>query len=163
MDFLGNPIYQIDQLPWKIIYITSPCHVDNHIVIGSCSLEGQQQTHTTPATSEQPTTPEAYSASSRPAATTGGRCAYHPAHSSLPHRKRRACTAHIGAPLEHTALVTRGERIAGSHRMSPTQGCFSKIGKQPTYRNRNKNSELGKMRLQRNIFQTKEYNKTSGD
>ena len=38
------------------------------------------------------------------------------------------------APLEHTALETRGEGTSGTHRMSPTKGHFSKIGRrnQPT-------------------------------
>lgn len=38
------------------------------------------------------------------------------------------------APLEHTALETRGEGTSGTHRISPTKGHFSKIGRcnQPT-------------------------------
>ena len=44
---------------------------------------------------------------------------------------------------------------------SPTKGHFFKLGKpnQPT-RHKNKNSNLAKMRQQRNIFQTNEQEKT---
>ena len=35
----------------------------------------------------------------------------------------------LRGPLEHTAQVAGGERPAGMHRTSPTEGCFSQVKK----------------------------------
>ena len=48
------------------------------------------------------------------------------AHSSQPTTTEVHMQTTKEAPLEHIALITRGECTAGMHRMSPTKGHFSK-------------------------------------
>ena len=52
---------------------------------------------------------------------------HHPQWSN--NHNRRTHEAHIGAPLEHRALVTRGECVPGMHRTSLTKCHFYKVGK----------------------------------
>ena len=61
--------------------------------------------------------------------------------------------------------MTKGRYTAGTHRLSPTKGHFSRFRKcsnkiHETYKiHENKNGKLGKIGQQRNMFQTKEQDK----
>ena len=48
----------------------------------------------------------------------------------LAHHNRKTHAAHVGTPLEHKAFVMRADYAAGTHRISPTKGCFSNVRKQ---------------------------------
>ena len=60
------------------------------------------------------------------------------------------------------SLGTRGEWGAGTHRTS-TEGHFSKVRKQLTYTiHKNTNSNLSKVRQQKNMFQIKDTDVEKG-
>ena len=74
-----------------------------------------------------------------------------------PHHKRRAHRAQTEAFLEHMALVTRDEHTAKSHGRLPTEAISPRLGnKTDILTQRSQNKDLGKTRIWRNMFQTKE-------
>lgn len=62
------------------------------------------------------------------------------------HHNRRTHAAQVGTPLEHKAFVMRADYAAGTHRISPTKGCFSRPENKTYQIHRNKKSKLGKTR-----------------
>ena len=68
-------------------------------------------------------------------------CPQH-AHSSRPYHNRKAPTAHIRAPLDYTALVTRGEHAAGPMGHLLHEASSPRLGNVTIIRN--KHRELGK-------------------